>query len=302
MRQLAIECGYNAASLKERIYSKLPEEDNGPMAGVLIYTAAPDSEGTLGGLVSLGTPDKLGRHIEQALEKMMLCASDPLCAEHDPLQGNISLHWAACHACLFSAETSCERGNKYLDRSLLIPTVKTGELAFFIVGERKRKESSVDEVNEVHEETKPDEPDEVTKMDELDEENINLEVDNGRDKPVAFNGDCIKIFEQLNDVKLIKNSCSTYATLDEKIGVMCGVSKIHKKQKQEACWFAFHPYQKEFLEKYEKGFLLLGCGSKEQILSIPYLEVKNWLDSVWITEREERMYWHLRFQIKGKKV
>ena len=29
------------------------------MAGILIYTAAPDSEGTLGGLVSLGKPEKL---------------------------------------------------------------------------------------------------------------------------------------------------------------------------------------------------------------------------------------------------
>ncbi len=133
MRQLAIECGYGAASLRERIYAKTPEEENGPMAGVLIYTASPDSEGTLGGLVSLGEPDKLGRHIEQALEQMRLCASDPLCAEHDPLQGNVSLHWAACHACLFSPETSCERGNKYLDRSLLIPSVKTAGLAFFVV-------------------------------------------------------------------------------------------------------------------------------------------------------------------------
>jgi hypothetical protein len=133
MRQLAIECGYTAASLRERIYSKVRDEDNGPMAGILIYTAAPDSEGTLGGLVSLGEPATLGRHLDQALEQMRLCASDPLCAEHSPLQSPNSLHWAACHACLFSPETSCERGNKYLDRTLLIPTVKTelADLAFF---------------------------------------------------------------------------------------------------------------------------------------------------------------------------
>lgn len=133
MRQLAIECGYTAASLRERIYSKAPDEDNGPMAGILIYTAAPDSEGTLGGLVSLGEPATLGRHLDQALEQMRLCASDPLCAEHSPLQSPNTLHWAACHACLFSPETSCERGNKYLDRTLLIPTVKTelANLAFF---------------------------------------------------------------------------------------------------------------------------------------------------------------------------
>lgn len=133
MRQLAIECGYTAASLRERIYAKAPGEENGPMAGILLYTAAPDSEGTLGGLVSLGDPASLGRHVGQALEQMRLCASDPLCGEHTPFQGTTELHWAACHACLFSPETSCERGNKYLDRSLLIPTVKTdlADLAFF---------------------------------------------------------------------------------------------------------------------------------------------------------------------------
>jgi hypothetical protein len=129
MRQLAIECGYAAASLRERIYSSRPEDDV-PMAGVLIYTAAPDSEGTLGGLVRLGQPDLMGRHMDQALEQMRLCASDPLCADHEP---STELHWAACHACLFSPETSCERGNKYLDRALLIPTVnaKADNFAFF---------------------------------------------------------------------------------------------------------------------------------------------------------------------------
>ncbi|MEQ9624072.1 DrmB family protein [Coleofasciculus chthonoplastes] len=131
MRQLAIECGYNAASLRERIYSRPPEDENGSQAGLLIYTAAPDSEGTLGGLVNLGQPAILGHHIAQALEQMRLCSSDPLCAEHAPLSGTASLHWAACHACLFSPETSCERGNKYLDRALLIPTVQLTDLAFF---------------------------------------------------------------------------------------------------------------------------------------------------------------------------
>lgn len=131
MRQLSIECGYSAASLRERIYSKPSEAANGPQAGVLIYTAALDSEGTLGGLVNLGEPITLGYHISQALEQMRLCASDPLCAGHNPTQGSPSLHWAACHACLFSPETSCERGNKYLDRSVLVPTVNKTDLAFF---------------------------------------------------------------------------------------------------------------------------------------------------------------------------
>ena len=62
---------------------------------------------------------------------MRLCASDPLCAEHHPIKDGLTLHGAACHACLFLPETSCERGNKYLDRSVLVSTVESGDLAFF---------------------------------------------------------------------------------------------------------------------------------------------------------------------------
>lgn len=129
IRQLAIECGYTSASISERIYSRNPS-DGDPMAGVLIYTSAPDSEGTLGGLCALGEPDKLGRHIKRALEKMSLCSSDPLCSEH-AVGGGDTLHGASCHACSFLPETSCERGNKYLDRSTLIPTMERADVAFF---------------------------------------------------------------------------------------------------------------------------------------------------------------------------
>jgi Domain of unknown function (DUF1998) len=131
MRQLSINCGYSASSLRERIYSKSREEDGGPMAGVLLYTAAADSEGTLGGLVSLGDPENLGYLIQETLDEAELCASDPLCAEHDPIGAIPSIHWASCHACLFAPETSCERGNKYLDRALLTQTVKVSDRAFF---------------------------------------------------------------------------------------------------------------------------------------------------------------------------
>ncbi|MFV2067095.1 MAG: DrmB family protein [Pirellulales bacterium] len=131
IRQLAVECGYTTASIRERIYSRR-EDEGPPMAGILIYTAAPDSEGTLGGLVSLGETDTLGRHLDQALEAMRLCASDPLCAEHHPFRDGTTLHGAACHACLFLPETSCERGNKYLDRSVLVGTMDKSDLAFFI--------------------------------------------------------------------------------------------------------------------------------------------------------------------------
>ena len=130
IRELALECGYNAASIRERIYA---DTMNGtPQAGILIYTAAADSDGTLGGLVDLGKPQSLGPLLEQALNRATICSSDPLCAEHDA-EKDRSLHGAACHACSLVAETSCERGNRYLDRSLLIPTLERVDAAFFTV-------------------------------------------------------------------------------------------------------------------------------------------------------------------------
>lgn len=128
IRELALECGYNAASIRERIYAK--SDGASPMAGVLLYTAAADSDGTLGGLVELGKPENLGRLIEQALDRARVCSSDPLCSEHNPGIDR-SLHSAACHACTFVAETSCERGNRYLDRALLVKTFEVTESAFF---------------------------------------------------------------------------------------------------------------------------------------------------------------------------
>ena len=131
MRQIVLDCGYTSASVRERLYSRQPGEDGGPMAGILLYTAAPDSEGTLGGLVELGVPLTLGRHLQQALESMRLCASDPLCSEHRPDTLGRGIQGACCHACQFAPETSCERGNRYLDRSVLVNTFSARGTAFF---------------------------------------------------------------------------------------------------------------------------------------------------------------------------
>ncbi|MEQ1862181.1 MAG: DUF1998 domain-containing protein [Chthoniobacteraceae bacterium] len=131
LRQLAVECGYAAASIRERIYCREASAGVEPMAGILLYTAASDSEGTLGGLVALGEPDAFGRLLAGALASAALCGSDPLCAEHPPTLDPKTLHGACCHACLFASETSCERGNRFLDRAVLTPTLKHADIAFF---------------------------------------------------------------------------------------------------------------------------------------------------------------------------
>jgi hypothetical protein len=130
MRILSLKCGYSSASIRERIYVVESSNPAEQMAGLLIYTAAPDSEGTLGGLVSLGQPNALGTYLDQALEQIRFCTSDPLCAEHSPVDA-LTVHGAACHGCLFAPETSCERGNKYLDRSTLVNTYALEGIGLF---------------------------------------------------------------------------------------------------------------------------------------------------------------------------
>ncbi len=56
MRALALDCGYSGSSIRERIYASIDEGRE--MSGVLLYTASPDSEGSLGGLIDLGTPER----------------------------------------------------------------------------------------------------------------------------------------------------------------------------------------------------------------------------------------------------
>src|SRR5262249_17024292 len=112
IHELALECGYSAASIRERIYAPEPRDGGeGAMAGFLLYTSAPDAEGTLGGLVALSEPEEFGRLLDAALRRMALCSADPMCAGHMPTDAETALHNAACHACLFLPQPSCERAN-----------------------------------------------------------------------------------------------------------------------------------------------------------------------------------------------
>ena len=129
INQLVYECGYSSAALRERIYYGTGDTS---MSGVLIYTAAGDSEGTLGGLVAMGEPGRLERVIAQAVDRAKWCSSDPVCSESQG-QGPGNCNLAACHACALLPETSCEEQNRLLDRAALVGTPEAPELAYFKV-------------------------------------------------------------------------------------------------------------------------------------------------------------------------
>ena len=129
IRQLSFDCGYGSASLRERIYCESDEPDR-PMQGVLIYTASGDSEGTLGGLVRQGEPDHMRTVVERAIHHARWCSSDPVCIESVG-QGSDNANLAACHGCVLLPETSCEAGNRLLDRGLIVGTAGNPDIGFF---------------------------------------------------------------------------------------------------------------------------------------------------------------------------
>ncbi len=129
INQLAFECGYGSASLRERIYCEFTDAEH-PMSGVLIYTASGDSEGSMGGLVRQGQPGTFENIVLRAIQRAAWCSSDPVCIESAG-QGADNSNLAACHGCALLPETSCEEGNRLLDRAMLTGTPLNPEIGFF---------------------------------------------------------------------------------------------------------------------------------------------------------------------------
>jgi hypothetical protein len=116
--------GYPAASLRERVFA----DEHG--VGVLVYTAAADSAGSLGGLIAQAEPARLGPSLEEGIRRYAWCSGDPVCSETRS-QGAEGLNMAACHACALVPETSCEHRNGLLDRALLVGVPGERDFGFF---------------------------------------------------------------------------------------------------------------------------------------------------------------------------
>lgn len=111
--QWSLDCGYPAASLRERLYV------GHDMAGLLIYTATSDSAGSLGGVVGMAKGGRFSTSLSEALSRAAWCSNDPLCMESGT-SGVEGRNLGACHSCSLLPETSCELSNSLLDRGVLI--------------------------------------------------------------------------------------------------------------------------------------------------------------------------------------
>jgi hypothetical protein len=131
MNRLIFECGYGSASLCERLY--VSDNKASPMAGILLYTAAGDAEGTMGGLVRMGKKGLLEPMLRRALEGAGWCSADPVCMEMALRggQGPDSCNLAACHSCALVPETACELFNRFLDRGVVVGDLSNREIGYF---------------------------------------------------------------------------------------------------------------------------------------------------------------------------
>lgn len=119
--QLALDAGYPASSIRERLYTGRDQ------AGILLYTATADSAGSLGGIAALAESNSLAPALTEVLERLSWCSADPVCIE-STASGTDGLNLAACHCCVLVPETSCERFNVDLDRGCVfgIPDAENG--------------------------------------------------------------------------------------------------------------------------------------------------------------------------------
>ncbi len=123
IKQMSMSSGYSSSAIRERIYF------GEKMCGILLYTGSADKEGSLGGLVELGTMSKLRPLMQNAFQEALLCTNDPECMNNIPAGNNSN--GAACHSCCMISETACENGNRMLDRGLVIPIAGRENEAYF---------------------------------------------------------------------------------------------------------------------------------------------------------------------------
>ena len=123
IKQMAMSSGYSSSAIRERIYF------GDKMAGILLYTGSSDKEGSLGGLVELGTVEQMQTLMRDAFQEALVCTNDPECMSTLPAGKNSN--GAACHSCCMISETACENGNRMLDRGLVVPLAGREETSYF---------------------------------------------------------------------------------------------------------------------------------------------------------------------------
>ncbi|MDB5440956.1 MAG: hypothetical protein JWM33_3383, partial [Caulobacteraceae bacterium] len=95
----------------------------------------------------------------------------------------------------------------------------------------------------------------------------------------------------------IRQRRSLYSSANNDLHVSISVSKRYERDAQ-SYWYAYHPSQQEFLEAAVTGLFVLGALDLDCVYAIPGGVMKSWLPKLNTTNRDGRIYWHVKGRIK----
>ena len=178
---------------------------------------------------------------------------------------------------------------------------KVGEI--LVPHEFTRVDDIVDLVFETAEDTLPEPPAiavaaaDVIEDDDGDEEEE--EASSPRLDVVGIGRDSAARVSMKLDVPLIQRSRATFSSADDAVRLVSAYSRTYGAAPEGGFWFAFHPYQKEFLDEAKQGFVSFACGDAATVLLIPVAEFSRWLPGLHDTVTPDRRYWHVRIKRKS---
>lgn len=121
--------------------------------------------------------------------------------------------------------------------------------------------------------------------------------------PVSFHEACVRRIEKVLGCTLIKRSRATFSSPDESIALVCAVSREYEVGADKGYWFAFHPHQREKLERSSKSYVAFGCGSPQKLVLMPLDKFAPFLGGMNQTHREDgRYYWHVQIDDEGGRL
>lgn len=88
---------------------------------------------------------------------------------------------------------------------------------------------------------------------------------------------CLRRVERKLGIALKPLSGTFFVDDARSVGVMCAVSSQYRNGRY---WFAFHERHQQAIERYSRGFVVLGCGTPESVLCLDYAWFRNYLSSL----------------------
>lgn len=134
----------------------------------------------------------------------------------------------------------------------------------------------------------------------VEEEPENTKSDEAKVLP-AFHEACVQRIQGRLGVSLVKRSRAGYSSPDKTVALNCSMSKEHNPDTHPNYWFGFHPHQQEFLRQHSRAYAAFGCGTSTRLILVPYADFEPWLEDMWTTSNDDRMYWHVVIYREGNR-